>query len=292
MRRVVPLLVVLSLLASCTSKSPGQHESPTSATPAKDPLGKLHWRLGMQAWTFRKLSLFETIDMCKRLDVHYLEMYPGQKLAQDSAVKADHNMPAEELDKLLAKLKEAGVTPVSYGVVDVGGDEKSARKVFDFAKKLGLEQIVCEPKPEMAAPLDNLATEYGVKVALHDHPKPSRYWNPDAVLQFCQGRSERIGACADVGHWRRSGLVPVECMQRLNGRIIEFHMKDIDDKNEDVVWGTGRVDIRGVMEEAKRQNLRNPMFAIEYERTEGEELVANVSKSIEYFKSVAMELAK
>ena len=49
--------------------------------------------------------------------------------------------------------------------------------------------------------------------------------------------------------------------------------------------------IRLQMEEAKRQNLRNPMFAIEYERTEGEELVLNVSKSIEYFKKTAAELA-
>jgi sugar phosphate isomerase/epimerase len=218
-------------------------------------------------------------------------MYPGQKLAPDSDVNADHNMPADQIDRLLAKCKEAGVTPVSYGVCDVGSDDKSARKVFDFAKKLGLEQIVSEPKPEMAATVDNLATEYGIKLAIHDHPKPSRYWNPDAVLQFCQGRSERIGACADVGHWARSGLVPVECMKKLDGRIIEFHMKDIDEKNEDVVWGTGRVDIHGVMVEAKRQNLRNPMFAIEYERTEGEELIANVSKSIEYFKTTAAELA-
>ena len=49
--------------------------------------------------------------------------------------------------------------------------------------------------------------------------------------------------------------------------------------------------LQPVLEEAKRQNLRNPLFAIEYERTEGEELVSNVSKSIEYFKKTAAELA-
>jgi sugar phosphate isomerase/epimerase len=292
MRRVVPFALVLSLLVSCSSNRSSKAE-PVAAPAAKavDPLEKLHWRLGMQAYTFRKLSLFETIDVCKRLDVHYMEMYPGQKLAPDSPLKTDHNLPDDQIEKLLAKFKEGGVTPVSYGVVDVGGDEKTARKVFEFAKKLGLEQIVSEPKPEMAATLDNLATEFGIRVALHDHPKPSRYWNPDAVLLFCQGRSERIGACADVGHWKRSGLVAVECMQRLKGRIISFHVKDIDDAKHDVVWGTGTVDIRAVMEEAKRQNLRNPLFAIEYESSEGEKLIANVSKCIEYFKTTAAELA-
>jgi sugar phosphate isomerase/epimerase len=246
----------------------------------------------MQAWTFRKLSLYETLTVMNRLGVRYLEMYPGQKLAPDDSTKADHNMPAEKLDQLLAHLKAANITPVSYGVVDVGGDEKSARKVFDFAKKLGLEQIVSEPRPEMMPMLDNLATEYGIKVALHDHPKPSRYWNPDAELLVFQGRSPRIGACADVGHWYRSGLVPVECLKRLSGRIIELHMKDVDENKEDVVWGTGKVDIRGVMEEIKHQGVRNPMFAIEYEKGEGDELIANVSKSIEYFKTVAAELAE
>jgi sugar phosphate isomerase/epimerase len=286
-------LMVVSVAVSCSSPKRSHKSDPMPATAAKapDPLAKLHWRLGMQAWTFRKLTLFETIDMCKRLDVHYLEMYPGQKLAPDSDVKADHNLPDEQIEKLLAKCKESGVTPVSYGVCDVGADEKSARKVFDFAKKMGLEQIVAEPVPTIAATVDNLATEYGIKLAIHDHPKPSRYWNPDTVLLFCQGRSERIGSCSDVGHWVRSGLVAVECMKKLEGRIIEFHMKDIDEKNEDVIWGTGRVDVRGVMEEAKRQNLRNPLFAIEYERTEGEELVSNVSRSIEYFKKTAAELA-
>jgi sugar phosphate isomerase/epimerase len=289
MRRVALLAVVLCLMVSCSTTSSDKRED--RSVSSKDPAEKLHWRLGMQAWTFRKLSLYEAIDQINRLGVRYVEMYPGQKLSPDSNVKADHNMPAEQLDQLIARLKSANVTPVSYGVVDVGDNEASARKVFDFAKKLGLEQIVSEPKPEMIVVLDNLTAEYGIKLAIHDHPKPSRYWNPDAVLQVLPGRSDRIGACADVGHWYRSGLVPVECLKRLQGRIIELHMKDVNEAKDDVVWGTGKVDVRGVMEEIKRQGVRNPLFAIEYEKGEGEELIANVSKSIEYFKSVAAELA-
>ena len=139
-RRAVLAAVILSLALSCSSSkhSAAADSQSQPAAKATDPLEKLHWRLGMQAWTFRKLTLFETIDMCKRLDVHYLEMYPGQKLAPDADVKADHNMADAQIGRLLAKLHESGVTPVSYGVVDVGSDEKSARKVFDFAKKLGL----------------------------------------------------------------------------------------------------------------------------------------------------------
>ena len=301
-------LIVLSLAVSCSSSSSSHRSSksdpmPATAAKAADPLEKLHWRLGMQAWTFRKLSLFETLDMCKRLDVHYLEMYPGQKLAPDSDVKADHNMPADQIDRLLSKCKEAGVTPVSYGVVDVGSDEKSARKVFDFAKKLGLEQIVAEPVPTMAATVDNLATEYGIRLAIHDHPKPSRYWNPDAVLQFCQGRSERIGSCADVGHWQRSKVNPVEGLKKLEGKVFESHFKDLNEFGvkgaKDVPWGTGKGDAAAMLAECHRQTKAGAMggkskkmtFNIEYETGHGVELVQNMAKCIEWFGQQCGQLA-
>ncbi len=288
MRYCLLTAAVLSLCLSCAGEN-----HPTKSEKV-DPAEQLHWRLGMQAWTFRKLTLYETIDQCNKLGVRYLEMYPGQKLSPEQDVKADHNMSDEQIAKLQAKLKGANVIAVSYGVVDMGKDEASARKVFEFAKKMGLDEVVAEPPPEMMAMLDNLTEEYHIKLAIHDHPKPSRYWNPDSELLVFQGRSERIGSCADVGHWYRSGLVPVECLKKLNGRVIELHMKDVKDvngKKEDVVWGTGEVDIRGVMEEIKRQNVKNPLFAIEYETGEGQELVDNVTRSIHYFNTLCAELA-
>ena len=287
MVRLTPIVLVLCVLSlSCA----GQNHAADKSAKA-DPADQLHWRLGMQAWTFRKLSLYETIDQCNKLGVHYIEMYPGQKLSPDNNVKADHNLPDDQIAKLLAKLKASDVKAVSYGVVDLGKDEASATKVFEFAQKMGLDEIVAEPPPEMMIMVDNLTEKYHIKLAIHDHPKPSRYWNPDFLLQAIQGRSDRIGSCADVGHWYRSGLVPVECLKKLNGRIIELHMKDVDENKEDVVWGTGKVDIRGVMEEIKRQNVQNPLFAIEYEKGDGQELYDNVSKSIQYFNTLCAELA-
>jgi sugar phosphate isomerase/epimerase len=116
------------------------------------------------------------------------------------------------------------------------------------------------------------------------------------VLKAVEGSSLRCGACADIGHWLRSGLVPVECLKKLRGRVIEFHFKDITgtgEAAEDVVWTTGQVDIRGIMEEMKRQKFANkPLLAIEYETGEGDELIRNVAKSIENFSAIATQLAK
>jgi sugar phosphate isomerase/epimerase len=51
-----------------------------------------------------------------------------------------------------------------------------------------------------------------------------------------------MGACADVGHWMRSGLDPLECIKKLDGHIICLHFKDLNKMGpdaHDVPWGTG-----------------------------------------------------
>ena len=264
----------------------------------QEAVDKLGWRLGCQAYTFRKLTLMETIDVLNALGIKYVELYPGQVLSEaHGKTKFNHDVPQELIDEVLAKCKSANVTAVNYGVVSLPNDEEKCRKVFEFAKKMNLETIVSEPPLDAFDVIDKLSGEYGIKVAIHDHPKPSTYWNPDTVLEVCKGRSDRIGACADVGHWWRSGLVPVECVKKLEGKIISLHFKDIspNEKGEklDVPWGTGQCDFKAIMTELKRQDMKHkPLFAIEYESTEGAELIANVSKCIEYFSDVATELAK
>jgi sugar phosphate isomerase/epimerase len=274
------------LMIGCAASS----KSPEPALQ-KSPAPQLGWRLGCQAWTFRAMTLYETLDQLKALDLHYIEMFPGQKLSPEKPnLKADHNMAAEDIAALKRKLNEAGVKAVSYGVVHFK-DETEARKIFDFARAMGMEQVVAEPNEDQFDMLDRMTAEYGIRLAIHDHPKPSHYWNPDTVLKVTTGRSDRIGACADIGHWLRSGLVPVDCLKKLQGKIIELHFKDINAAHEDVPWGTGQVDIKACMTELKRQNFHG-LLAIEYERTTGQELVDNVRKSIEYFNQVAAELAK
>jgi sugar phosphate isomerase/epimerase len=205
--------------------------------------------------------------------------------------KFDHNATQEQIDAVLAKCKSAGVTPINYGVVGLPNEDGDARKVFDFAKKMGLKTIVSEPPKDAFQLVDRLASEYKINVAIHDHPKPSIYWNPDSGARGLQGRSQLIGACADVGHWYRSGLVPLECLKKLEGRIISLHFKDIAENKEDVVWGTGKCDVPAMMAEIKRQKIQ-PVFSIEYETGEGQELLNNVAKSIEFFSQQASELAK
>ena len=294
MRRIAMVLLAAGLVAGAfwPVKAAAQEKKPVPKVKLDQAaLDKLGWRLASQAYTFRKLSLFETIDLLGAMGIRYIEMYPGQRFSPyKSDVKANHNMPPELVDELIAKLKSANVTPVLYGVVGLPNDEAKCREVFEFAKKLKLETIVSEPPAAAVGLIDKLAAEYGINVAIHNHPKPSHYWTPDAVLEATKD-TKHIGACADTGHWRRSDLVPAECIEKLKGKIISLHMKDIDENKHDVVWGTGKVDVRAVLEKLKEQGGKH-VLSIEYEATEGDELIANVAKSVEFFNSVATELTK
>src|SRR4051794_471231 len=144
------------------------------AAPDQAALDKLGWRLGCQAYTFRAMSLFETLDVLKRLGIRYVELYPGQKLSADQpTARVGPDLTPEQIEKLKQKLAETGIEATSFGVTELPNDEAKARKTFDFAKALGIKTIVSEPPQEALPLLDKLAGEYGMRIAIHNHPKPT-----------------------------------------------------------------------------------------------------------------------
>ncbi len=98
--------------------------------------------------------------------------------------------------------------------------------MFEWAKKIGISTLVSEPDPKDLPKIDKLAGEYNIKVAIHDHPKPSRYWDPAYVYELTKDL-KNVGYCADVGHWKRSGLDPVECLKKYGDKVVSLHFKDL-----------------------------------------------------------------
>ena len=287
------LLAVCALLVPVLRAQDSQPAS-RSLVPTRDDAAaeSLGWRLGTQAWTFRDRTAFEVIATADRLGLRYVEFFPGQPLSKAQPEwKMGPDAPAEAIAALQATLREHRVQAVSYGVTGLWKDEARSRVVFEFARKLGLETITAEPEADAFATVSKLCDEFGLRVALHDHPKPSPYWSPELVLAAIQGQSERIGACADTGHWLRSGLVPLECLQQLAGRIVTLHFKDISGQRGgiDMPWGTGKGNARGMLAELQRQKFRG-VILVEYEHGSGEALEANVAKCIRFFDAVAAEL--
>jgi sugar phosphate isomerase/epimerase len=254
---------------------------------------KLGWRLGCQAWTFHTTTFFDAVDKTASLGLHYIEAFPGQKLSADEhSGTMGPELSADGRKAVKQKLADSGVKLVNYGVCGLSKDPGQCRKTFEFAKDMGIETIVSEPDEDAFDMLDKLCEEYAINLAIHNHPKPSHYWNPDTVLKVCQGRSKRIGACADTGHWPRSGLNALECLKKLDGRIISLHFKDLDKIGpdaHDVPWGTGVNNARGLLAEIHRQKLK-PVFSIEYEYHWGNSL-PEIAQCVKFFDKTAAELA-
>ncbi|HEY6976774.1 MAG TPA: sugar phosphate isomerase/epimerase, partial [Chitinophagaceae bacterium] len=173
---------------------------------------------------------------------------------------------ADTRTKLKQLLQSKGIQIVAMGVISPK-NKKEWKKAFDLAKEFGLSYITAEPNKNQWDMVDSMAGSYEIKIAIHDHPKPNPYWSPDSVLAAAQGHPN-IGACADVGHWARNGLNPVECLKKLEGHVYGVHLKDVikfdDTKAEDTVVGKGVIDFPAVFQELKRQNF-NGMLSIEHE---------------------------
>src|ERR1035437_9451591 len=241
-----------------------------NAIPAECKTGGFF--IGCQAYTFNHFSVYEAIEKTVEAGGKVIEFYPGQKLSKDEpTVKWDHNASPETIQKVKAKLAASKITAVNYGVVQIPKDEAEARKIFEFAKALGLYAITTE-SVEALDTIEKLVKEYDIKVAFHDHPKQAnnpgyKMWDPNYVLSVIKDRDARIGSGADTGHWVRSGLNPVDCLRILKGRIISSHLKDLNEMGpgaHDVPYGAGVSDVPALLAELKAQGFAGNI-SIEYE---------------------------
>lgn len=254
------------------------------------PEEKLGWKLGSQAYTFNRFTFFEAIDKIKSCGLDYVEAFPGQTIGGGVEGKMDYNMDAAKRKEILKKLKEKGVKMMSFGVVAPKG-EADWKNMFEFAKAMGLKNITAEPRKEDLDIVSKFCDKYKINVAIHNHPNPSPYWNPDIVLEAIKGKSKRLGACADIGHWVRSGLDPVACIKKLKGHIIQLHFKDLNEKSKDahdVHWGTGVSNVNGVMKELKKQGFKG-LFSVEYEYN-WDHNADDVKPSVAYFREEVKKL--
>lgn len=279
--RLVILLITLLALGSCRVLSPSEDAG------SQFPESKLGWKLGAQTYTFNRFSFIEALDKIDSCGLKYVEAYSTQNVGGGIEGKMDFKMSAQKRELILAQLKARGLKLEAYGVVK-GRNADEWRQLFEFCKAMGIQTITSEPAKSDLPLISALCDEFKINLAVHNHPSPSIYWNPDVVLSTISGHSKRVGACADIGHWVRSGLDPVESLKKLEGHILHLHMKDLNERNKrdahDLPWGTGVSNIKGVVEELKRQNFKG-MISVEYEYNwfnSGPEVAA----SVKYFRSI------
>jgi len=264
-----------------------------AAEPLPESAKVGHFYAGCQAYTFKAFDLMTALDMIAAAGGKTVEFFPGHQLTkEDPKSKFDHNTTVEQRAPVKAKLKALGLTPVGYGVVRLANNEAECRKIFDFCKDMSVGVVVSEPAEDAFDLIEKLVKEYDIKMAIHNHPKKPldrsyRYWDPEYVLSLVKDRDPRMGSCADIGHWVRSGVKPTDAIRILKGRIFDSHVKDLDAfgvrEAKDMIWGTGKSDIAAVLNLYAEQGFLGPLD-VEWEK-DWETSLPDVTRCLEYVKN-------
>ncbi len=277
----------------------GDLDAPTipsaKLTPAIRAREKLGWRLGIEAYTFHKFTLFEAIEKTAALGLPFIGGLSFQKVSAEIPQNLEPGLGDDELRQVRFKLDAAGVRMLTYYIQDIPGDEEGCRRVFEFGRKIGIETFMTEPAPEALGTIERFADAFGINVALHNHDRNASpvYWHPDGILKACEGRSKRLGACADLGYWMREGIDPVAALDRLRDRLITVQLHDLHERGpggQDVPWGEGAGATAAFLRELHRLGIRPTMLGLEYSRNWLESM-PEVAKCIAFCDQVSLELA-
>ena len=223
---------------------------------------------GVSAYTFRKVTAFEAIEKAKACGAGVIELFLWQKLSPEHPdVILNQNLSDGQLAALKAKLQTCGVKAVNAYFSDIGKTEAETRKLFEFAKKLGLRGLTGEPPVDRLDLVEKLVKETGVQLCFHNHAKnPAkpeyRNWDPDYLMGLMKGRDPRMGFSVDTGHITRSGMDAVAYLKTVKGRVLSVHLKDIQEAkpgSPDLPYGQGIGNIPAVLDELKRQGFDGPV---------------------------------
>lgn len=201
------------------------------------------WRglkVGVASYSYRKLPLDACIKGIQRVALRYV------------SIKDFHlpmNSTSEQRKQVAQKFRDAGITPISCGVVSIKNEEKNARNAFEYARDIGVSTIVCDPAPESLDLCDKLVKEFDIKLAIHNHgPEAKHFKSPLDAWQEVQSHDPRIGLCIDVGHTARAGVDPSDAIRTCKARLYDCHFKDINSPHGRSA-GSSEVEVgRGVLD--------------------------------------------
>jgi inosose dehydratase len=233
------------------------------------------FKVGIASYTFRKLSLDDTIKALKRLNLSYISI-------------KDFHLPLTstkvERAAAMQKLKDADISPLSCGNITMQNNEADIRRAFDYAKDCNMPTIVCSPHPDSMPLLDKMVKEYNIKLAIHNHgPEDKRFPSPYDVMKAVQGYDQRIGLCIDVGHTARAKVNPAEAILKLKERLYDLHFKDINStepNGKTIEAGRGVLDLPAIVQSL--QKIKYPhLVSVEFEEWENDPL-PSVAETIGY----------
>lgn len=278
---------VMFFLVACNDDT--TKEGNTTSDTAVDAK---EWKLGAALWTFHTVNFPESLDKVDSAGIKYIEPNTFHRAGPELKDSMILQLSPAGIEKLKGMIAKKGLIAESIYIV---GDStvSSWKKQFDIAKQLGVKFVTTEPPLNMWDEIDSLAGVYGMKVAIHEHWKGvSHYWDTDTTLMAIKGHPN-FYVCADLGHWPKSGVNPLDAVKKLSGHIIGIHLKDIAAYNDptlkDVPVGTGVVDFPAIFQELKRQGFKGHIY-IERDAEDQPSNLPSVIQTVKYYNEQISKL--
>ncbi len=238
----------------------------------------LPFDLGIASYTFRMFTLDQAIAMTRRVGI-------GKLALKD--VHLPLSSSPREIAAALAKMKSAGVTLSSCGVVYMK-TEAEVERAFAYAQSAGLKMMVGAPDVSVLGAAERAARATDIALAIHNHgPTDERFPSPESAYRVIANMDRRMGLCIDVGHTRRLGLDPAAEAERFFDRLLDIHIKDVsaaDAKGSTVEIGRGVIDIPNLLKTLMRLKYAGTLH-IEHEKDENDPL-PGVAESAGYLRGV------
>lgn len=288
-KTVTSLLLFSFFFAHCGR---GQSAKNTISNQTKEVNPSNDWKFGIALWTFHTVNFPESLAMTDSAGIKYIEPNNFTKAGPELNDSLIYQLSASGVAKLRSMIEDKGLVCKSI-YIGAGADINAWKKQFELAKELGVEFVTAEPPLNMWDSIDSLAGSYGIKVAIHEHWRGmSHYWNPDTTLMALQNHPN-FGVCADLGHWPKSGINPLDAIKKLRGHIIAIHLKDIaaynDPKLLDVPVGTGVVDFPAIFRELKNQGFNGYIY-IERDAVDQPSNLPSVINEVKYYTAQVSKL--
>jgi L-ribulose-5-phosphate 3-epimerase len=237
-------------------------------------------KLGIQTWTLRNLSFDQVVEFAAQHKIKYLELIPAH---------IDPNGSWDEIKKKKAVLDKKGLIPYTFGVAGTSLNKEENRKLFEFAKFMGMKLLVIEPNDfQIFDNLEELVKEYDIKLAIHNHGIKSLYGNPLVVQKVIKHRDPRIGVCLDTGWLTSARFDAAKTFKEYEGRVFDIHLKDKKvtatengDVAVDTFIGDGDTKLKDLFKALKDDKYEG-VLAIETDNNL-KDPTEHVTKAIRYF---------
>ena len=237
------------------------------------------WHVGLATADFKQLTFADAIVKSDLLGVTGVEASNSQRIAPEIPKNLDYHLQQGERAAVVRKLREYNQTIFAYRTDNIGSDESSQRKVFEFAKAINAPMIITSAPPAAFAGLDKLATEFSIEVAV-DGTK-----DPKAAMGALQGLGKNMGVSADVGGWMQEGIKPVDGLAMVKDKLMALDIHDrsaLGPKGKDVTLGSGAAALPDLFLAAYHADVK-PLF-ISVDATGAADVYADLQKSMNGFE--------